>query len=137
LSVNRLRIAPILLAAGLVAGCTQANLWFEERSADQFAQTAFEKFRARELRQLPLSNVYDEKKIREAEETVAAYIPSSAPTSSQLTQVEIASDTLALVRRQYAYPGKALEVSVGMERDTRSGPWKLYGLSVTPATTAR
>ncbi len=135
--MNRLRIAPVLLAAGLVGGCTQANLWLEQRSADQFAQTAFEKFRARELRQLPLSNVDDETKIHEAEETVAAYIPSGAPVSSQLTQVQIASDTLALVRREYAYPGKALEVSVGMERDSSSGPWKLYGLSVTPAAMAR
>ena len=34
---GRARIQPALLAVGLVAGCARADLWLEERSADQFA----------------------------------------------------------------------------------------------------
>ena len=131
-----LGIAILFLAAGFVAGCSQVKARFEQKSADQFAQTAFEKFRVRGIRQLPLSDQYDEMKIRSAE-TVVKLIPTVKPTSSRLTQIQIVSDNDALVRRQYVYPDRKLEVSVGMERNGGFGSWKLYGLSVTPATEAR
>jgi hypothetical protein len=136
LSVSKFGTASLFLVAGLVAGCSQINLWGEALSADQFAQTAFEKFRMREFRQLPLLKPYDETKIRSVE-AIAEIIPASEPTSSKLTQVEVANDNLALVHRQYLYPDRTLEVSIGMERASGWGPWKLAALSVTPVSAAR
>ena len=124
------------ISAGLLSGCNQAHLWLDRATADQFAQTAFTKFRAREFRQLPMISQFDEAHIKQGEVT-AALLPTQAPLSSRLVDVEIASDELALVRRQYVYPDKTLELAVGMQRDSAFDGWRLAGLSVTPADPAR
>jgi hypothetical protein len=127
-------IAVLFVAAGVLGGCNRIRATLEMRSADQFAQQAFEKLRTHELRQLPLSSQYDEPKIRSTE-AASRLLPVGQPQSSRRTEVQTLGDR-ALVRRQYVYSDKTLVVSVGMERSGALAPWKLSALSVTPSANA-